>query len=113
LTTNNKDPFTDAANLTDVEPTYQNDNYVVFIFNMEETEDRYKDGQFEYDECYVVVNRANGVVEHACVRLPEACFIAFQLDKALRDPPWDWPGKVIDAASEDNETLPIPPPSVN
>lgn len=109
MTTNN--PFDDAVNLTDAEPSYQNDNYLVFIFNMEGTSDRFKDGQFEYDECYVVVNRTNGVVEHACVRLPEACFIAFQLNKALLDPPWDWPGKVIEAASDDNGAT--PPPVVN
>lgn len=109
MTTNNATDLDFALN-TDADPTYQNENYLVFIFNMEGTDQKFTDGNFQYDECYVVVNRANGVVEHACVRMPEACFIAYQLNKALIDPPWAWADKVVDAAPEET---PPPVPTVN
>jgi hypothetical protein len=85
VTTNNVDVEEEIP-----EPLYQNDYYFVAVIVVNEGEEPYVDGKFVYKELYGVINRQTGVLEHACVQLPEAIFCASALETALNKSPWNW-----------------------
>lgn len=59
---------------------------------------------------YAVRNVETGVVEHLCVQLPEAMYVAEKLAQQLIQKPWEWVREVAEKKVNISELLDDPTP---
>jgi hypothetical protein len=86
---------------------FDTEHYVVLHGDVDTVlgQEPYTDGKFNYYKVYLVVNKQTEVVEHVCIQLPEACWVATGLNSAVAKAPWAWAGSIAEAAPIDSDKV--------